>query len=282
MSSRRLLVAIQHLLLTNDSPSSQDSVIVSECVRLIDDQVAKLYAANPTALTLASIAIPRISTPPFFVSSTRSPFLDQQITPRSELLRVRERVQSVASAVRRLPAELWQEVFVFLGNTQIDVFNPRDPVYLPGQVCLKWRSMSQSCSRLWSDIYIDVTPQMALDPSSYLSRLHEVVKRSGNFSLDFVLDCSEQGKQDQEGQELRVALLVILMQCSFKWRIAHFCCITFSDALVLEDIRGRVPRLESLILEVDGKGVGTEAHERAELEYTNIVSAFQIAPNLRK
>ncbi|KAF9012917.1 hypothetical protein BDZ89DRAFT_474786 [Hymenopellis radicata] len=269
---QRLIMTIQHLLQTNDAPSSQDSVIISECGRLIDDHVARLDAT----ISLASTATPHICTAPLRMPSKQSPSIDKQMTQRADLQRLRERVHSVNSAVRRIPQEIWQEVFLFVRthDAQVDVFNPQDPVYAVGQVCQLWHHASQSCPWLWSRVLFSVPRLLDLSQGvvsrlvdlsrGVVSRLREVLKRSRNVPLDFVFTCGC-GIVDEE-------LLIVLMQYSSRWRSAEFLEMTLANAQLFGNVRGRVPLLESMRLNL----------ERGGSERTDVISAFEIAPKLTR
>ncbi|KAF8992637.1 hypothetical protein BDZ89DRAFT_121277 [Hymenopellis radicata] len=267
LNVQHLLIIIQHLLLTNDPPSAQHSVIISKCVRLIDTHVARLDAA----MALTSSAKPYISTTPLRMPLNRSASIDEQKTQRADLQRFRERVQSMDSVVRRLPQEIWQEVFLFVRahGEWVDIFDLRDSVYTVGQVCQQWRRASQSCPRLWSRILILVS--RLVDVPQGESHLRTVLERSRSVPLDFGLDC---GRRIVSAPETHARMLSVLMQHSSRWRSAEFSAMSLNDALLLENVRGRVPELESITLsEVCLQRTGSERI---------VTSAFEIAPKLMR
>ncbi|KAF9006368.1 hypothetical protein BDZ89DRAFT_571010 [Hymenopellis radicata] len=261
------IITIQHLLHTNHPPSPQDSVVISEVIRLIDDQVARL----DTAMALPSTALPHISTRPFRVPWHQSASRDEQKTQRADVRRLRAQIQSLNSTVRRLPPEIWQEVFLFVRNheAEVDVFSLLDPVYMVGQVCQLWRRLSQSCPRLWSRFLVSSTKLLKL--SWCVSRLRMVLERTGSVPLDFTFSYRRGGRYS-DTREAPVELLTLLMQYSSQWRSAEFRAITFAEALLLENVRGRVPEIRSVQLSLD--------REEFEPEQTDMISAFEIAPKL--
>ncbi|KAF9012909.1 hypothetical protein BDZ89DRAFT_1046915 [Hymenopellis radicata] len=123
---------LSRLLCTNDSPSSQDAVFVSEWTRLLDNSIVQLDAAIADASAVSSLISP----------AAQCTSIDTQKTQRADLQHLRARVQSVNSVVRQLPPEIWQQ---------------RDPVYIIGRVCQKWRRISHHYPRLWSRFYVDGT-----------------------------------------------------------------------------------------------------------------------------
>ncbi|KAF9012918.1 hypothetical protein BDZ89DRAFT_474811 [Hymenopellis radicata] len=262
-----LLITIKHLLHTNHPPSPQDSVVISEVIRLIDDQVARL----DTAMALPSTALPHISTRPFRMPWHQSASRDEQKTQRADVRRLRAQIQSLNSTVRRLPPEIWQEVFLFVRNheAEVDVFSLLDPVYMVGQVCQLWRRVSQSCPRLWSRFLVSSTKLLKL--SWCVSRLRMVLERTGSVPLDFTFSYRRGGRYS-DTREAPVELLTLLMQYSSQWRSAEFRAITFAEALLLENVRGQVPEIRSVRLSL--------IREEFEPEQTNMISAFEIAPKL--
>ncbi|KAF8889486.1 hypothetical protein CPB85DRAFT_1441346 [Mucidula mucida] len=162
-----ILVTLQHLLLTNNPPSSQDSVVVSVCVSIIDDLIAK---SDIAIALITSTGMPgKQSTP-----------LDEQRTQRTDLQHLRKQVHSISSLVRRLPQEIWQEIFFFVHPSEhedkLNVFNRRSPLYVVGQVCRTWRTASHRHPRLWSELLI--VTEDARSQRVGLLRLRTVLERA--------------------------------------------------------------------------------------------------------
>ncbi|KAF9012915.1 hypothetical protein BDZ89DRAFT_474740 [Hymenopellis radicata] len=260
---RRLLITIQHLLRTNDAPSSQDSVIISECVSLIDDHVAELDAT----MALASTATPHISTAPLRMPSKQSASIEEQNTQPADLQHLREQVQSVNSPIRLVPQEIWQLIFVAARSDWqwVTVFDGQDPAYIVGQVCQKWRRASIRCPQLWSQLVIPAYPSLALLPC--VSHLRTVLERSCTIPLTFFF----KGRGDVE-PEVPTQLLSVLMEYSSRWRSAEFVGMTFAQALLLGNVRGRIPHLQAMSINLCLEDVGDERRD--------VVSAFEIAPEL--
>ncbi|KAF8914794.1 hypothetical protein CPB85DRAFT_482695 [Mucidula mucida] len=253
---QRFLTTIQHLLRTNDAPSSQDTVIVSEFGRLFFDQISRF---DPATDTFALATIPHSSATP----SNQSASIDEQKTLRDHLQRLQERVCSITSAVRRIPPEIWEEVFLFVRahKSQVDVFNPLDPIHVVGQVCQQWRRASHFYPWLWSSILV-VVPILRGISHHNVCRLREVLECSRGLPLEFVFRCNLAFSED---------LLSLLMEHSWRWRSAEFSVITTDNALLLQSVRGRVPQLEALTLHV----------ERGGFDRRDKISAFEIAPSSR-
>ncbi|KAF9021039.1 hypothetical protein BDZ89DRAFT_1116160 [Hymenopellis radicata] len=261
---------LSRLLRSNYPPTSQDAVVIWRWICLLDNWLTRLDVAIAQSLTLimsTSCDKHRQTRASEGRQKTRRLSFDKLKKQRADVRRLRAQIQSLNSTVRRLPPEIWQEVFLcVLGGARIYVSDPPGPVYVLGQVCQMWRDASRSCPQLWSRPCISVMPRLSLVASSHVSRLREVLKRSGDLSLDFRF---EQWSSDHEQC---TALLTLLMQHSSKWKRVKFSQLTFTDVLVLEGIRGRVPRLESVKLDL--------VAESDEPERTEMLSAFEIVPKL--
>ncbi|KAF9000795.1 hypothetical protein BDZ89DRAFT_694335 [Hymenopellis radicata] len=252
---------LSRLLYTNDSPSSQHAVFVSEWTRLLDDSIVQLDAAIADASAVPSL----------ISSTTPCASINEQKTQRANLRRLRDQVQSVNSTVRQVPPEIWQQIFLFVHQSSdngMSVFDRRDPVYRIGQVCQKWRRISHHCPRLWSRLYVDGTQVSNL--SRGVSHLRTVLERSCRAPLDFIF--GYEGSSRDEEREVPARLLSLLMQYSSRWRSAEFTGLTFLEALLLRSVRGQIPHLQSVGLALYVEDIGSE---RADM-----VTAFEVAPEL--
>ncbi|KAF8906141.1 hypothetical protein CPB85DRAFT_1563484 [Mucidula mucida] len=252
-----LLAILQDLLLTNNPPSSQDFTVVSECVCLLDDLIAKSDAA--IALTF---------TPYDQIPGKQTALRNEQKTKRAKLQHLRKRVDSVISVIRRLPQEIWQEIFFFVcssdHNGNLNVFHLRDPLYVVNQVCRTWRTTSHHHPRLWSQIVIETSRVRSRRES--LLRLGMVLERARSVPLDFKFFSRS------ESPGLSVALLSLLTEYSHQWRSAEVHWLTPNEARPLELIRGRVPELQELNVSFTRGG--------EDVKPTDLISAFQSAPKL--
>ncbi|KAJ7272287.1 hypothetical protein C8J57DRAFT_1009924, partial [Mycena rebaudengoi] len=67
---------------------------------------------------------------------------------------LRTEMQAVLSPLRRVPAEILAEIFLFcrnnsLGGGKQSTIDSRQAPLLLGQICSHWRVVSQNTSRLW-------------------------------------------------------------------------------------------------------------------------------------
>ncbi|KAF9012907.1 hypothetical protein BDZ89DRAFT_474535 [Hymenopellis radicata] len=229
---KSLPINLSRLLRSNYPPTSQDAVVIWRWICLLDDWLTRLDVAIAQSLILirsTSCDKHRQTRASEGRQKKRRLSFDKLKKQRVDVWRLRAQIQSVNSPGRRVPPEIWQEVFLYvLGDARIKVSDRQAPVYVLGRVCQTWRYASRSCPQLWSRLSISVTTPIPLVASSYVSRLGEVLKRSGDVSLDFLF---EQRSQDHEQC---AALLMLLMQYAHKWQRVEFSRITFTEALVLE------------------------------------------------
>lgn len=252
---------ISHLLSSNDPPSSQDAVVVLECVRLLDDRISRLDVAIADAPSLVSS--PARQCEPSII-------LENQKAERADVHRFRGQVQSVNSYIRLVPPEIWQLIFVFTRHFDgVLVFKLEDPVYVIGRVCQQWRRTSLRCPQLWSRLR--VYGSRLLDLPQCESRLRTVLERSCSVPLDFSFAC---GCRPDVEREMPETLISLLIQHSARWRSAQFLEMTLGEALLLGNVRGLVSQLKSITLEL--------SWERSESERTDMITAFEIAPELSR
>ncbi len=175
-------------------------------------------------------------------------------------------VDSPASC--RLPSEILQEIFSHIYE-RLDVFDLDATHYIVGQVCHKWRTASHSFPRMWSRFVIC----LGSAPYNAVARVQTVLQRARNIPLDLVASRWVLGPV--ECSEMFSAILALLMEHSSSWECANIEGLTMNDALYLSAIRGRVPILRSLRLQIE-----PHSYPRSELPHKEIVRAFEIAPCL--
>ncbi|KIM89282.1 hypothetical protein PILCRDRAFT_32570, partial [Piloderma croceum F 1598] len=56
---------------------------------------------------------------------------------------------TILAPIRRLPAEILAEIFMFCMNYDISSFDPMQSPLLVGQVCRGWRQVALSTQELW-------------------------------------------------------------------------------------------------------------------------------------
>ncbi|KAF9000790.1 hypothetical protein BDZ89DRAFT_1050802 [Hymenopellis radicata] len=259
-----LPMTISRLFRTNDSPSFQDAVFVSEGTSLLDNLIVQLDTAIADTSAVSSI---------ISLTAQCTSIIEKQTAQRRDLQRLREQVRSVSSTVRQLPPEIWQQIFLFVPQSSddgMDVFDRRDPVYRIGQVCQKWRRISHHCPRLWSRFLI--SGEQASNSSYGLSPLRMVLERSCKVPLDFAFTCGRSLRNEERKVRTNSQLLSLLMQHSSRWRHVEFMGMSLAEALLLGDVHGRIPLLRSVKLDLCLDSVGSERRD--------MVSAFEIAPEL--
>ncbi|KAJ7272290.1 hypothetical protein C8J57DRAFT_1599407 [Mycena rebaudengoi] len=75
---------------------------------------------------------------------------------------LRTSLHAVLSPLRRFPAEILAEIFLFCRNNSLgrethSTIDPRQAPLLLGQICSHWRAVSQNPSHLWDQIHIQGT-----------------------------------------------------------------------------------------------------------------------------
>ncbi|KAF4612936.1 hypothetical protein D9613_011085 [Agrocybe pediades] len=129
--------------------------------------------------------------------------------------------QKILSPARRVPDDVWREIFYCCLPTHRDsTMHPRDAPLLLTRVCSQWRQIAFSSPLLWSRLYIPLLLEECGGPSDvpskpryreeYMKALHrrrglrgqaikEWLQRSGNCSLSVTISCPSSYFMDQLG-----------------------------------------------------------------------------------
>ncbi|KAF8914758.1 hypothetical protein CPB85DRAFT_1560733 [Mucidula mucida] len=156
--------------------------------------------------------------------------------------------RSVCSAVRRLPVEVLQAIFIVLGSDLdadskqrgYDVLNVDDGPWALIRVSRLWRAAALGCTELWATMSVGRNVFWTGRKSTFQLRepvalLTAALAHSGQRDLYFHF-------RDFSSDAYRL-LLVLLEHCN-RWREAHLE-IRSSDLHLLQDLGSRVPRLQN-------------------------------------
>ncbi|KAF9005721.1 hypothetical protein BDZ89DRAFT_1049056 [Hymenopellis radicata] len=105
-----------------------------------------------------------------------------------------------------------------------------------------------------------------------MSPLRTVLERSCKVPIDFTFRCGRSLRDEERKLRTNTQVLSLLMQYSSRWRHVKFIGISLAEALLLRDVHGRIPLLRSVKLHL--------CLDSVESERTDMVSAFEIAPEL--
>ncbi|KAF9023193.1 hypothetical protein BDZ89DRAFT_174708 [Hymenopellis radicata] len=259
---------LHHLLRSNERPSPHEEVSIGEMTRLVD---ALLFATNVSIActsTLVDLDGADSDTAIFLTEAAPS---QEQNDRQATLQKLRDELQTIHAPVRRLPREILQEIFLAI-DTDIQVFNDADPHYVVGRVCREWRAVSRrSCPQMWCQL--DLENGAAQSTNAIESRLRAVLNRTRGLPLSFSLYIPH--FDDDDGHfiyehETFSVLLAVLGQYSMQWESAHLFGLHINEAHVLSVIRGCVPLLKTLVLQM----------AEPEIEVDRVLRAFEIAPKL--
>ncbi|KAJ7681838.1 hypothetical protein DFH06DRAFT_282915 [Mycena polygramma] len=219
--------------------------------------------AAPTELARYDAEIDRLQT-----------VLARLISERTTLATYTERCRSALSPIRRVPTELWANIFDLCspytfptGYNLSDSTTPQQEVnrisnwhlLQLSQVSSLWHKIAMGTPKLWSTIALDTSlwDETTVSHSTLLSLLDLSLKRGENHPL--VMDI---GVREDDPQ--RHAVMILLSLHAPRWKDVYF----YSDldsAQLLTRAKGNLERLETLDVTAEWKGV----------------DIFQIAPRLR-
>ncbi|KAF7336538.1 hypothetical protein MSAN_02285900 [Mycena sanguinolenta] len=125
---------------------------------------------------------------------------------RAVLLRYHVQNTSIASAVRRIPAEILGEIFSHTLPSIHFLFGAHNSPWVLTQVCSRWRAIASSRPSLWSWITLDFSVQQHY--SLELVKIH--IGRARSLKIHFF------GSQDC-GSDSQIALFKLLAEHSAQW-----------------------------------------------------------------
>ncbi|KAJ7146520.1 hypothetical protein C8R44DRAFT_757670 [Mycena epipterygia] len=210
-----------HLLTTNDAPSDVEAAEIRDALDVVHTRVSKLEA---------SIA-------------TLEDILRKLRTMRKHALDHIHRSNIIVSVVRRLPADVLNEIFSYtVADAPRRRTIDRSP-WILGRVCSRWRAISISLPKLWSNINSSVP----------LPILTTHLERSSACGLTIRAIYSD------------TEALGPIIDCSSRWETVDLQ-MGVNMLPILERVHGNVPMLRQLKYG-DSTGVGS-------------CRAFEIAPKL--
>ncbi|KAK0452485.1 hypothetical protein EV421DRAFT_1769184 [Armillaria borealis] len=184
---------------------------------------------------------------------------------------------STLAPVRRLPADVLRTVFrkiqvsQWRNTTQTELAFSQGPWTL-SHVCGAWRDVVLSYPQLWSHIVLRPYHVVGLTFRHTLVALKAMILRSEQCPLDIVFKFDDEYNKDMPAEEA----FSVILEASHRWRTLLLnSCLEFLERL--KGVRGRIPRLESLTLNLSN----IPERSRAELP-EDIRSSFADAPRLQK
>ncbi|KAF8186233.1 hypothetical protein BJ912DRAFT_1060281 [Pholiota molesta] len=238
------------LLHTSFTPSPEEEITIRESIHdikttlcSVDDEIARVHA------TLSALE-----------------------EYRSALHRTLAYQQSSLSPIRRLPPEIWGEIFLFASAGSAIRCGPRsetdqeDIPLLLCQICSYWRTVAISVPALWSNIRLDLLDMPLLLTPGVLSVLGLCLARSKNEPLTL----SFEGKV-----VMHSSILETLMAHSERWKdVSLMSDMLFDSHTILGRAKNlRVPNLRRLCINT-ACDYGTIPRSR--------LLAFKDAPSLRE
>ncbi|KAF9035319.1 hypothetical protein BDZ89DRAFT_487429 [Hymenopellis radicata] len=184
------------------------------------------------------------------------------------LVNMKQNYESIISTRRRIPPEIWSEIFLyghFLDLDRDEVFHwPSRTIWQLSQVCQTWRNLALSLHSCWSSIVLKF-PLLRSASERDVELLAFVLERSHQHLLDITL--IHNSLEDLPFQLHRMREKVFAE--SYRWRTVRL--VDYHEVrpdLLYAPLRGRLPQLELLEFEFLGA-----------LD-SDIISAFKDCPRL--
>ncbi|KAF9028330.1 hypothetical protein BDZ89DRAFT_769996 [Hymenopellis radicata] len=137
------------------------------------------------------------------------------------------------------------------------IFSPRAMQWSLSRVCRDWRSLVLSDSALWSELQVHVSSRLS---QRHLSALELILTRSANRALDIeIIDHSCNGDEASKPVKFtstRHQIIMRLFAEAHRWRSAELNFRGHEPEKIINLLRGRLPRLESLVLAIERTHIG--------------------------
>ncbi|KAJ8088714.1 hypothetical protein AAF712_007343 [Marasmius tenuissimus] len=192
--------------------------------------------------------------------------------------------KSVLNPCRQLPNEVLAEIFVLCtsgrdtnipkranappeNNSYPSTLDTKQPPWVLGQVCARWRNLALSLPKLWSTIDLSWSSKLTRDCHAPFidRRLVQTLQRAGNSPLSVSL----------RQKSCRDTTLSILCSRAFQWKEAKIC-IPADRLRILVPYNGMFSALSTLDLHLEGwDSAGGQG------DVPDGVSVFHTASNLR-
>ncbi|KAF9530933.1 hypothetical protein CPB83DRAFT_904918 [Crepidotus variabilis] len=243
---------VPHLLLCNDPPTDHDVALARHVIKSVEEEEERMK--GKMFLRPSNLGVGYWGTVTKHKMEQTAMFIEQH--------------RAVVSPLRRLPNEILQEIFVRVNGPRSGARSWTNASEIPwalAQVCRSWRINALSVSALWSRL-----PTMDLSKSDPRSRtkvqleyLEELLHRSRSAPLDlYLFSLGFNGTSHP-------VIDLLLRHCE-RWQ-AVTIKINISILPRLFEIKGRLPKLESLSLYLSGYGEGVPT-----------IDMFEGAPQLRQ
>ncbi|KAK0206783.1 hypothetical protein DFS33DRAFT_1421443 [Desarmillaria ectypa] len=210
------------------------------------------------------------------------------------LQRIIEDCKTVMAPIRQLPPEILLEIFRWTNADQahVDIFSNRSVPWTLGQVCRQWRGLVQSDTGLWSNVLVRGFSHHRHPPREPLRLLEQALSLSNQQALSIrcVFDYDDLLVMEKERNALQEKwpnpddleediittlnhqVLRLLVGQSRRWSNACFRIDDYSYLPILNDVKGKLDRLETLSFGMVPGWIENSAP---------VFDAFEVAPELR-
>ncbi|KAJ7118499.1 hypothetical protein C8R43DRAFT_1077252 [Mycena crocata] len=182
-------------------------------------------------------------------------------------------LKTIIAPIRRIPPELWGEVFVHCRNTRFEegcywsILDTQEAPSILTRVCSSWRAFAHATPGLWDSVQVN-TP---LGSTGMAAALWTILQRSGNLPLTVQITRRDLGPGSAENIEQDVWFFPSL----------NIELETFDIALPFQT---PFPMLSSVDIQIlTGDSVEEEVEEDESQEFFAVMlAALQDAPSLRE
>ncbi|KAL1722868.1 hypothetical protein EV715DRAFT_192311 [Schizophyllum commune] len=178
--------------------------------------------------------------------------------------------KALLSPCRRLPPELWSEIFCYAKPLFPENYDIDDKRFPFTRVCHLWRSISHETPELWSDICITLGP--GCPDAGFEERAYANLQRVGQGLLEVTIVLEGDGVHPYFLTKRGKKLWATICDLSARWGSAYLDNMPLSAYKTLS--RCSFPALKELRVGTNNEDLSTRDEEKQLLAFAN-------APNLR-
>ncbi|KAJ7061606.1 hypothetical protein C8F01DRAFT_1137862 [Mycena amicta] len=186
--------------------------------------------------------------------------MDALVNERSQLVSFIENHKSLLSPIRRMPRDVFEEIFVAcMPVTRNCAMSSREAPLLLGRVCSAWRAICVSTPRLWARLHIsqpmvafaNLNSKLRIQCERGLATLRDATEmwlaRSGQCSLSISVSCSTYGPSNDVFGPDKQNILNILAPFASRWEHVAISGVLTKDLMRLPNLTAEdFPRLKSI------------------------------------
>lgn len=168
-----------HLTGSNDVPSQEEAFVIQQGLVVAEEHLARIrMAAHELRVSITQLPM---QTENIHRACRLVVLLEYARNLQQELYSFIQQHRKILSITRRVPLEIWSEIFTYL-SPMLDPchIDPSSTPWVLGHVCSTWRTVVKNTPAMWTDVFVDLPMynRSELRSLERRERLKTVIQRS--------------------------------------------------------------------------------------------------------